>query len=233
MIKYFAFISFVLITSVTFAQFNSTLTDKEISRISYVVKGGLDLSNMLLNGSEDISNEDLKPKTGFHFGITGEYAVSKIVAFETGILFSNKGVKSSSKNTHNGVLYESNSTLNLHYLEIPLTAKTYFNVGQSKIFGALGPYIGLGIGGKYKGKVMYSGETNSYKRDIQWGSGDEDEFKRLDYGLTVGAGMEISSIQIGLSYDLGLANISTITDNGLKIKNRVLGLSVGYKFGRK
>jgi hypothetical protein len=231
--KYLAIIFYVFLTTATFAQSNAKLKDKEVAKISYVVKGGWNLSNFLLIGGEDISRGDFKPKTGFHFGLTGEYPVSEKVAFETGILISSKGTKSSNTSTHNGVTYESNSTLNLLYLEIPLTAKTYFNVGQSKIFGALGPYIGLGIGGKYKGKVVHSGETNSYKRDIYWGSGTDAEFRRLDFGLTAAAGVEIRSIQIGLSYNLGLANISTFTDNGVKIKNRVLGLSVGYKFGIK
>jgi hypothetical protein len=232
MIKYFAFISFALITSVTFAQRNSTSKDKEISRISYVVKGGLNLSSMLLKSDEGKRNEGLNSKTGLHFGITAEYPVSERVALGTGILISSKGTKSSSENTYNGVIYKSNSIFNLLYLEIPLTAQTYFNVGQSKIYGALGPYIGFGIGGKYKGNGPYPGGTNSYGHDILWGSGTEDEFKRLDYGLTAGAGLEFRSFQIGLTYDLGFANISTFTDNGVNIKNRVLGLSIGYKFGR-
>lgn len=232
MIKYLAFIFFAIITTVTFAQSKAKLKNKEIARISYVVKGGLNLSSVLLKGDES-SGVDVKSKPGYHVGITAEYPVSEIFVFETGILLSNKGFKGSSENTHGGDLYKYNSTINLLYVEIPLTAKTYFNVGQSKIFGALGPYIGLGLSGKSKGEVIFRGETNSIEHDINWGSSQGDDFKRLDYGLTAGAGIEISSIQIGLCYNLGLANISTITDNGLKIRNRVFGLSVGYKFRRK
>jgi hypothetical protein len=50
--------------------------------------------------------------------------------------------------------------------------------------------------------------------------------------LTFGAGVEINSVLIGLNYSLGLGNISPNTDNGNMINNRVLGLSVGYKFSR-
>ena len=233
MIKYLTFIFLAIITTVTFAQSNAKLKDKKIARISYVVKGGLNLSSMLLKGDENTSGVDIKSKPGFNLGITAEYPVSEIVFFETGILFSNIGAKSSSQNTYSGGIYKSNSTINLLYLEIPITAKTYFNVGKSKIFGAIGPYIGLGLIGETKGELIFPEETRSYERDINWGSGQGDEIKRLDYGLTAGAGIAVSTIQIGLSYNLGLANISTITDNGMKLKNRVLGLSVGYKFGRK
>lgn len=230
--KKLALIFFALVTTVTYAQSKSKLEDKKTARISYVVKGGLNLSSMLFKGDES-SSVDVKSKPGYHLGITAEYPVSKIVVFETGILFSNKGVKSNGENIYSGDIYKYNSTMNLLYLEIPLTAKTYFNVGHSKIFGALGPYIGLGLSGKSKGEAVFRGETNSYEQDINWGSSHEDDLKRLDYGLTAGAGLEISSIQIGLSYNLGLANIPTITDNVLKLKNRVVGLSIGYKFGRK
>lgn len=233
MIKYLAFISFAFVTTVAIAQSNSKLEDKKNAKISYVIKGGLNLSSMLIKSDEGTRNEGLNSKTGLHFGITAECPVSERVAFGTGILISSKGTKSSSENTHNGEIYKSNSTINLLYLEIPLTAQTYFNVRQSKIYGALGPYIGVGIGGKYKGNGAYPGGTNSYKQDILWGSGTDDEFKRLDYGLTAVAGLEFRSIQIGLTYDLGFANISAFTDNGVNIKNRVLGLSIGYKFGRK
>ena len=77
-------------------------------------------------------------------------------------------------------------------------------------------------------------EELAQEEDVEWGSDKEkDDLKRLDFGLTMGGGVEINSIQIGLTYALGLANISSYTDYGTKINNRVLGLSVGYKFGGK
>lgn len=230
--KNLVLIFFAFVTTVTYAQRESKLENKKIAGISYVVKGGLNLSTMSIKDDNGTGSGDTKSKIGFHFGITAEYPISKLVAFETGIFISSKGAKSHNINTYTGDLYESNSTLNLLYLEIPLTAKTYFNVGQAKIFGALGPYIGLGLSGKFKDESVINGETKSFEHNISWGSNRADDYKRLDYGLTTGAGIEISSILIGLSYNLGLANISTRPDNGLKIKNRVFGVSVGYKFGR-
>lgn len=47
----------------------------------------------------------------------------------------------------------------------------------------------------------------------------------------MGVGVEINSIQIGITYGLGLANISTYVEYDSKINNRVLGISVGYFFG--
>ena len=44
--------------------------------------------------------------------------------------------------------------------------------------------------------------------------------------------MEFNAIQIGITYSLDLANISNYTEEGKEVYNRVLGISVGYKFGK-
>jgi len=77
------------------------------------------------------------------------------------------------------------------------------------------------------------GETRTGKNSISWGSG-EFEYNRLDYGLTAGTGVEIKTVQIGLFYSLGLANLFNDSDNNIvesKLTHRVLGFSMGYKFG--
>ena len=59
---------------------------------------------------------------------------------------------------------------------------------------------------------------------------DNDDLKRLDMGLTFGGGVEINAIMLGISYDLGLANISSYQQDGATSKNKVLKFSVGYRF---
>jgi hypothetical protein len=129
-----------------------------------------------------------------------------------------------------GYKYDENEwkeTSNLYYLDIPLNAKTYFDVGGQKVFVTLGPYLGMGLLGKCKSEV--DGESES--EDVKWGSSDEDDYKRLDFGVAAGAGIELNTIRIGVSYGLGLANISPTTEGGFKISNRVIGISVAYIFG--
>jgi len=196
---------------------------------SITVKGGLNLSNMTAKDNDDTYNDDFKMKPGFHIGATAEFPVSETAAFETGLLLSTKGYKEKYKETYGGETYESKSSVNLLYLDIPILAKAYFNIADAKIFGALGPYIGYGLSGKSKYEYSGMGETGSEEEDIKWGSGQNDHLKRLDFGLSAGAGIEMKSIVIGLSYNLGLANISSDTSNGMKGSNRVLELSVGYK----
>ena len=201
---------------------------------TFGVKAGLNLSNMLVEDDDDTYSDDFKVNPGFHVGATAEFPITELFSFETGLLLSTKGVKVSEEETFMGETVKYDQILNLIYLDIPLTAKASFDLGGARIYGVFGPYIGMGLSGKSKFEITAMGETETDEEDIKWGSDeDEDDLKRLDLGLTMGAGVEISSIQIGLSYGLGLANISTYTDGGSKISNRVLGISVGYKFGRK
>jgi hypothetical protein len=206
----------------------------ELFAQNFGLKGGLNLSNMLMKDDEDTYSDDFKMKPGFHIGATAEFPLSDMLSFETGLLLSTKGYKMSEEDTDDGETYKYEVKLNLLYLDIPLTGKATFDVGGAKIYGVFGPYVGMGLSGKTKSEYTDDGETETYEDDIEWGSDEEkSELKRLDFGLTMGAGVEINSIQIGLTYNMGLANISPYTEDGFKINNRVLGLSVGYKFGGK
>lgn len=206
----------------------------EIFAQNFGIKAGLNLSNMLHKDDDDIFSEDYKIKPGFHIGATAEFPLSEMLSFETGLLLSTKGFRTSEEGTFTGKTYKYEEKFNLLYLDVPLTAKATFDLGGAKIYGVFGPYVGMGLSGKGKYEETFGSETESGEEDVKWGSDeDESDLKRLDFGLTMGAGVELNSIQIGLTYGLGLANISPYTDGGTKIKNRVLGLSVGYKFGGK
>ena len=193
---------------------------------SFRLKTGLNLSNMLMKDDANNYNDDSKNKLGFHIGATAEFPLSEILSFETGLLLSTKGFKLNRK----GYV----GKLNLDYLDIPITGKASFDIKGVKFYGVFGPYLGMGLSGKSNFENTFEGETKIEEEVINWGSDkEESDFKRLDFGITIGGGIEIKSIQIGLSYNLGLANISPDSDDGFRMKNRVLGLSVGYKFGEK
>ncbi len=190
------------------------------------IKAGLNLSNMSMKDNDDTYSDDFEMNPGFHVGGTMDYPFSDILSLETGLFLDTKGFKWDNKEGDE----EGEVKVNLYYLDIPITLKGSFEVGSGgvKIYGAAGPYIGMGLSGKFKSEYSYQGEKESEEEDVEWG--DDGDFKRLDYGLTFGAGVEFSAFQLGVSYDLGLANISAYSDNGNTIKNNVLKFSVGYRF---
>jgi hypothetical protein len=201
---------------------------------TFGIKAGLNLSNMIMKDDEETYSEEFKMKPGFHFGPTIEIPISKLFSVESGLMLSTKGYKESEKITiGTSIMREWESKLNLFYIDLPITAKATFDVDGAKIFVAFGPYVGMGLCGKYKyTDYSYYVEGDVYDENISFGSNEEeDDLKRLDYGLTAEAGFKLKSIQIGISYRLGLANLSNDTEDLDQINNRVLGISVGYKFG--
>jgi hypothetical protein len=183
------------------------------------VKAGLNLSNMLVKDDDDTYSDDLKMKPGLHLGVTAEIPLDEMISFETGLFFTQKGYKYEQSFMGETV----DIKLNLNYLEIPLQGKATFDVGGAQIYGLFGPYVGFGIAGKYK----YDDDDE----DVEWGSDEDDsDYKRLDFGVNIGAGVQVDAFAFGLSYGLGLANISPYSDGGFREKNRVLGISVAYRF---
>jgi hypothetical protein len=184
---------------------------------NFGVKAGLNLANMLYKNDEGTLSDDFKVKPGFHIGGIADIPLIENISVETGILLSSKGFRYDK----NGVKFSDN----LIYLDIPVTAKYSYVLNKIKLFANAGPNFGLGLSGKYKTEI--EGDED---RDVKWGSGEENDLKRFDLGLLIGAGVQYDSYTVGLNYNLGLSNIAANTEGGTKIKNRIFGLSVGYMF---
>ncbi len=202
------------------------------------LKGGLNLSNMSFdvdnNGDMD---DDTDWKAGFVVGAAVEFPFTDILSLETGLFLASKGYKASDEytDTWGGMTFEGEmeETLSLLYLDIPITARLTHNLGNGlSLYGLLGPYVGIGLTGTYEYEYTetFNGETetDSDEEDIEWGSGDDDDLKRIDFGLTIGGGVEINNLLIGLSYNMGLADISP--HDIVEIKNKTISFTIGYRF---
>lgn len=195
---------------------------------TFGVKGGLSLSTMLEKDDDETYSNDYSMKPGFHVGFIVDVPLNEFLSFEPGMIITTKGMKYEDKIM--GV--DISAKANLYYLDIPLALKASHDLGGGlKMFGAVGPYVGFGISGNVEAMAEYMGEEETEETDIKWGNDEyDDHFKRLDMGLTFGGGVEINAVLLGISYDLGLANISSYQDDGTTSKNRVLKFSIGYKF---
>lgn len=188
------------------------------------IQGGINMANMLMEDDDDTYSDDFKMQLGFNAGITFELGFGDLLSLEAGIIAENKGFKYDEEIL--GVNVKSDAKL--LYVDVPVLVKVGPSFGPVKVFGAAGPYIGYGISGEITGEIFGFDDTE----DVSWGDGDDDDFKPLDYGAKFGVGMEVTGFTIGAYYALGLANISNSTENGSKVNNRVISISVGYKFGK-
>jgi hypothetical protein len=195
------------------------------------LRAGLNLSNALLEDNDQTFSDDFNSRVGFHLGVTAEVPFTDIFSFQTGLLLSTKGYRASEEFSAFGATVAAENNLDLLYLDIPLTGRAAYDLGGLEVFGVFGPSLGIGLSGNQKSEVTSGGSTVTEEESIEWGSDEgTDDLNRLDLGLLFGAGVEIESLEVGINYNLGLANILPSNDNGSRFSNRVLMLSVGYKF---
>jgi hypothetical protein len=96
-----------------------------------------------------------------------------------------------------------------------------------------GPYFAYGIAGKYEFKAEATGiPTEEETGDIKFGSNSDSDIKPLDFGLNIGAGVELNNFLLRAQYGLGLADLDPQGADEFKVYNRVIGISFGYMFGR-
>lgn len=195
------------------------------------VKGGLTLANqryVVYQDDDDIEQIHYDMNPGFHLGFTVDVPFNGFLSVEPGIFFTTKGYRY--KQSILGVSLTTKA--NTYYLDIPVALKLSYEIFNGfKLFGTVGPYVGFGLGGDLVviGKSGMGEESGKTK--IKWGNDEaDDHFKRFDWGVTFGGGVEIRSILVGVSYDLGLYNISPYQERGRCTNNRILKISVGYRF---
>lgn len=133
--------------------------------------------------------------------------------FETGLSYTEKG----GKGTYQGDKF----TYRLDYLELPLVLKYKYAVSPDvTIEPFAGGYLALGVGGKIKNY----GAREAYSSF----SDDNATFKRFDGGLRIGCGASFDMLYLGLSYDIGLANIGH--DDFDDTRTGCLNLNIGVTF---
>jgi len=199
-----------------------------VSGQTFGIKGGLNLSNLLNKDNDFKYSEEYKLKPGFNLGVSMEMPVSGAVSFETGLILDSKGYKRNYMvNTT-----DHEVTVNSIYLNIPLHFKFSTQMGNLNPYFLAGPYLGIGISGKISNKSINSGISSTQSYAINWGNDNNSDFKQVDGGLDFGAGLDFGNISFGATFGLGLVNICPLPSNGQVYNNRVLSISVGYKFSK-
>lgn len=194
---------------------------------SAIIKGGVNLAN--ISNNDDGGYDDSRMLTSFHVGIIADLNLTEFLALQPGLLYTGKGIK-----MENDV---QEMTFSPRYLELPVNLVFKTPTGKAKFFVGAGPYVAMGIGGKFKGEGLID-----FEEDIRFSDDDpltsEEEgagafrVRRFDYGLNGIIGIEASNLVLSAGYGLGLAKIQsgTDSDDNQNNKHRVFSLSLGFKF---
>ncbi len=185
-------------------------------KFSYGIKGGVNNNQLLISGKNNDGDKlnYSSGKVGFQIGGVAELSLAENFAVQPNLLFTLKG------GAYPGTPYD----VNIYSIELPVNLLYKTN----GFFAGAGPNFGYGISAKVKG----DGETvDLYKKDAE-----AIPLKRFEIGANIIMGYQFpSGLNISSHYTIGLNNTLNSENNpdDNKVNNRILGLSVGYTFGKK
>lgn len=200
------------------------------------IKGGLNCSNVAISRSAGII-ENPKTIAGWQAGIYTDIPILPMVSLQTGLSLTSKGFKFMGEIKTLDTYLET--TTRPIYIEVPINGVIKIPVANKiKLFAGAGPYVAVGVAGKYKSEGRNLGIPFSQEVMIRYGKEDKGnyftygaDFKRIDFGLNLLGGIEVSHLTINANYGLGLSNIkSELGSEETKFKNRVFSILVGVLF---
>lgn len=200
------------------------------AQLSFSVKAGLNATSM----KWETETQKYEPGylLGFNAGVGMEIGLTDILALEVDALFSRKGCKNERTGAITGTKYQD--VFSLYYVDIPVNLKAYFlTLGNDlRLYAQVGPYVGFGLFGKTKFTTESSDgkRTNKQTRDFNWGDTSNDDYRRLDWGVDGGIGLEYDKLSVGVIWWQGLANVAAIQTGKSKTSHHGLSVELGWKF---
>lgn len=184
-------------------------------KVSYGLKGGFNLAKQIVKPGPFKADNLI----GFHAGAIVDIDFGN-VSIQPGLQYTVKGWQQKNELVNANQQSAGTSTDKFRYNYVELPINLLYNIkaaDDTRVFAGGGPYIAYGVSGR---ATTYMGDYDVF--DSATG------VKRLDYGLGLTAGFQVNSFLIGINADLGFANLSPAAN--AKLKNSVLGFSVGYMF---
>ncbi len=166
----------------------STSTVLAQSGNSFGLKGGISFSNLRGEG-QDVSEKNMR--TSMNAGIFGRLFAEQPIGLQAELLYSGKGttVKYSG-------LIPVTSEFKLNYLELPAFAVIGIGDVLELHAGAYAAFL-------LATNVSAESDLGSYDADV-----DRDNFQGADYGLLIGAGVNVGRAQLGARYLHGMAELA-------------------------
>lgn len=172
-----------------------------------------------LFGDAEILN--LSTKNGFTAGLSADIPVSDVFDLESGLYYSQKGVRLKARLLETGLINLNANLINhMNYITIPVLLKFKPADGLNLVAGLNSSYL---VSNQLEARAGILGISVGEKFDIN------NTFRELDLGLTAGVGYEFQNgFNLRATYEYGLSRLDdTINAN---LYNRGFSATVGYKF---
>lgn len=196
------------------------------------------------------SNVDAKNKAGdkastaavagLYLGLGPTLHLSEYFSLEPALVFAKRGFE---RNEGNVIGWGKDFKAHTSYIEMPIDVVFNATIGAGKLEVGIGPYIGYGLGGKWKtsGPVHLGDIAIGEEGDIKFtNDASEGEYGSYNLGrpFDYGARAKVNYLfrehyLVGIEVQKGIANLESKWGDyksGDAIRNRSLGISVSYRF---
>lgn len=186
------------------------------------IKVGLNTSTVKTN--ESTNGIDVKSIVSPLFGFTKTYDSEGAFFVRTEFLFSQKGSEINYSDVisdgGNAILVQSKFTSRATYIQIPLYFGVEIETGEkTNLMINGGPYVALGITGKWSSEAQIGTESIDFSGDIKFANkinrdnannfNEGDIIQKFsDFGLNFGLGYQISQFILAFDMNLGLSSIT-------------------------
>jgi len=188
------------------------------SQIKFGIKEGINLTTQSKLGML-WDNNDIK--TGFTLGASIDYRFHKTISLQAEINYKREGM--AYEKTEAAGKYKVNHDYD--YYNIPVLIKGRFN----EELGLNDKWLVSFFGGPYY-SYLHKAEAEIESAGLTTVSDIEDESHNSDWGMVYGGEVarvfDKGELFFDLRYEMGLSNIMKDDD----IKNKVLGIGIGYRF---
>ncbi|UZR96706.1 porin family protein [Chondrinema litorale] len=177
---------------------------------NFYLTGGVNFSKLAQYKEDQALEPNRLLRPGFSIGSTVDLKISEKLSFMPSLLFSLKRETQEinyylpasffDENDELGVVNVGyKSSINEFYLDVPLPLKMKLPIGKLDFYGIAGPYLGFFL--FESSKTEYDPNLASLEtEELQ----SEPFSNRLDYGIKLGAGLDLKSYLVQVSYDYGL-----------------------------
>lgn len=167
------------------------------------------------SSSSNAKNLDPSSIGRYHFGITAEIPIAFGFAVQPSVLYQAKGTKLSDANIDNFKL-----DAKVSYIEIPVQVQWGPDLMAFRPYLFAEPFIGYGLHSKVKGSDPISYSSKSFS---------EAALSRWEYGLGLGAGIDVWKMQVSVKYYWNFGSL--YSENG-KMNNVGKHVKDAFKDGR-
>ena len=176
------------------------------------VKGGVNLATEKTSG-EDAGDDDFTTFPALVAGVFMTYKVAPGLEFQPEALYSVKGARVKETGF--------TSTVHLDYLEVPLLARvSKRGGGRMGFYAAGGPYVAYLLRARTRTEFGPSTEELDVSEQVE----------RADFGVSIGGGVEWGRVVVDGRYVYGLRDIDKDHGDGIKITNRAIAITAGFRF---